>query len=232
MKIRVNFLAKQLALFFFLTISAFTFAQQTELLPQAFHDSIQGKEIQLLDVRSAGEYSQRHIAGSLQADWNNTDQFRERVASLDKEKTLYVYCLAGSRGAAAQKWLLDKGFKSVINLRGGINAWAMEDLPMEGKKDVLQISLDEFTTSIPKDKTVLVDIGAEWCPPCRKMIPVLNELETEGYTIIKIDGGAQTSLAKELKAEEFPTFIVYKNGVETGRLTGVCGKDDLKRIMD
>lgn len=228
----MNYLTKQLTLFFFLTVSAFTFAQQKELLPQAFHDSIQEKEIQLLDVRSAGEYNQRHIAGSLQADWNNPEQFKERVASLDKEKIVYVYCLAGTRGAAAQKWLLDMGFKSVINLRGGINAWALEDLPMEGKKDVLQISLNEFMASIPKDKTVLVDIGAEWCPPCRKMIPTLNELEAEGYTIIKIDGGAQTQLAKELKAEEFPTFIVYKNGLETGRLTGSCGKDDLRKIMD
>lgn len=223
---------KQFTIIFFSTFFNLAFAQKPALSPKPFFDSIQRGGIQLLDVRTAGEYSQGHISGAFQADWNNISQFSERVASLDKNKPVYIYCLAGSRSAAAQKWLIKEGFKTVINLEGGINAWNLEDLPVEGTEKVAQISFTDFLNSIPKDKTVLVDIGAEWCPPCKKMAPVVDELSQEGYTLIKIDGGAQTELVKELKATAFPTFIVYKNGIEGKRFTGVCSKEDLKKLLD
>lgn len=198
---------------------------------KSFLDSIQDTKNQLLDVRTPEEYNQGHIAGAFQADWNNFEQFKERTASLDKHKPLYVYCLAGSRSAAAQKWLIKEGFETVINLRGGMNAWNLEDLPVEGKKEVKIISLSEFIASIPKDKTVLVDIGAEWCPPCKKMAPTIKEI-AEDYTVIYVDGGSQTQLAKELGAASFPTFIVFKNGSEAKRITGFCSKEDLKKLLD
>lgn len=228
----MKYFTKQFTLIFFSTIFSFAYSQKRELDPRAFSDSIQRAGIQLLDVRTSGEYEKGHLAGALQADWNNPDQFRERVASLDKQKPVYIYCLAGSRSAAAQKWMLEEGFKKVINLRGGINAWNLEDLPVESAVKVPQISLDDFLNSIPKDQTVLVDFGAEWCPPCKKMIPIVTELETEGYSILKIDAGSQTQLTKALNIEKLPTFIVYKNGVESTRKAGFCTKEELKKLLE
>ena len=225
----VNF-TKQLTLLVFLTFLIRPIAQKGELSAKSFLDSIQNKQNQLLDVRTQEEYDQGHIEGAFQADWNNFEQFEERTSSLDKHKPLYVYCLAGSRSAAAQKWLIKEGFETVINLRGGINAWNLDDLPVSGKKEVKAIPLSEFLASIPKDKTVLVDIGAEWCPPCKKMSPTITEIATE-YPVIYVDGGTQTQLAKELRADAFPTFIVYKNGTESGRITGVCSREDLKGLL-
>lgn len=198
---------------------------------KSFLDSIRNNQNQLLDVRTPEEYNQGHIAGALQADWNDFEQFKERTASLDKHRPLYVYCLAGSRSAAAQKWLIKEGFETVVNLRGGINAWNLEDLPVTGKKEVKAISLSEFLASIPKDKTVLVDVGAEWCPPCKKMSPIVAEISTD-YSVIYVDGGAQTQLAKELGVNTFPTFIAFKNGSEVKRIIGVCSKEDLKRLLE
>ncbi|MNU91154.1 Thioredoxin [compost metagenome] len=228
----MKYFTKQFTFLFFSTLFNIAFSQKPALSPKPFSDSIQREGIQLLDVRTAGEYSQGHISGAFQADWNNPDQFKERITSLDKEKPVYIYCLAGSRSAAAQKWLVKEGFKKVVNLEGGINAWNLEDLPVEGTEKVPQISLADFLRSIPKDQIVLVDIGAEWCPPCKKMTPIVDELSQDGYTIIKIDGGAQTELVKELKVGAFPTFIVYKNGMEGNRLTGVYSKEDLKKLLD
>lgn len=228
---RVNF-TKQIVLLFFLTCSGHFFAQKIDLVPKSFQDSIQTRQVQLLDVRTSNEYNQGHIAGALQADWNNFDQFKERVASLDKQKPLYIYCLAGSRSAAAQDWLTKEGFQTVINLRGGINSWKLEDLPLEGKKEVEQLSMNEFMASLPADKTVLVDIGAEWCPPCKKMNPILDELSAEGYSVIRVDGGSQTQLAKELGAAVFPTFISFRNGKEIKRSTGACSKEALKKLLE
>ena len=226
-----KYFTKQVALLFFLTLTIHPFAQKKELTPKSFQDSIQNSGIQLLDVRSSGEFNQGHIAHAFQADWNNPEQFKERIASLDKHKPLYVYCLAGSRSAAAQKWLIQQGFETVYNLQGGINSWNLEDLPVEGKKEVKQMSLDEFRASIPANKTVLVDIGAEWCPPCKKMSPVVAELSKE-YPVIYVDGGSQTQLVKELNADSFPTFIVYRNGAEVKRIKGVCTKEDLKKMLE
>lgn len=225
------FFTKLITLLFLLTFSIHAFSQKGELAAKSFLDSIQDKKNQLLDVRTPEEYNQGHIAGAFQADWNNFEQFKERTASLDKHKPLYVYCLAGARSAAAQKWLIKEGFETVINLRGGMNAWNLEDLPVEGKKEVKMVSLSEFMASIPKDKTVLVDIGAEWCPPCKKMAPLVEELAKE-YVVIYVDGGSQTQLVKELNIGSFPTFISFQDGKEFKRITGVCSKEDLKKLLD
>ncbi len=227
----IKFFTAHTVLLLFLTFSGYTFSQGGELTAKSFYDSIQKNKPQLLDVRTANEYNQGHIAGSFQADWNNFEQFKERVASLDKHQPLYIYCLAGGRSAAAQKWLMKEGFERVFNLQGGMNAWNLEDLPVEGKKEVKQMSLSEFMASIPTDRTVLVDIGAEWCPPCKKMSPIVTELSKE-YTVIYVDGGSQTQLAKELGATAFPTFIAFKDGKEYQRITGACSKEELKKILD
>jgi thiol-disulfide isomerase/thioredoxin len=96
---------------------------------------------------------------------------------------------------------------------------------------VPQISMKQFLASIPADKTVLVDFGAEWCPPCKKMEPIVGQLEAEGTTVIKVDGGAQKDLCKEMQIGAFPTFIVYKNGVETFRKTGLMTEEALKEAL-
>ncbi|MDF3028739.1 MAG: Thioredoxin protein [Fluviicola sp.] len=225
-------LTKQLTLLFFLTFTSYFFAQKIDLAPKLFYDSIHTKQAQLLDVRTSNEYAQGHISGAFQADWNNFAQFKERVASLDKHSPLYIYCLAGSRSAAAQEWLIKEGFETVINLRGGINSWNLEDLPLEGKKETEQLSMEDFLASLPPNKTVLVDFGAEWCPPCKKMNPIIDELNMEGAEIIRVDGGSQTQLVKELHVESFPTFISFKNGKEITRITGVCSKETLQKLLD
>ena len=223
---------KTVVLAFILLISGAlnsTFAQVLD--PKAFELAIQTPGIQLLDVRTAGEYESGHIKGALQADWTNKTQFQERVAALDKTKPVYVYCLSGGRSGAAQQWMLSNGFTTVTNMQGGMNAWNQAGLPVEGASKVPQISKKDFMKSIPTDKTVLIDFGAEWCPPCKKMAPIVDELEKEGNTVIKIDGGTQKELCKDMQISAFPTFIVSKNGVEIWRKTGIVSKEELQQAL-
>jgi thioredoxin-like negative regulator of GroEL len=63
------------------------------------------------------------------------------------------------------------------------------------------------------------------------MKPIIDSLENEMYNIIKVDGGTQTQLCKELNITAFPTFIVYKNGKEVERKQGVFTKNELKFIL-
>ena len=82
----------------------------------------------LLDVRKADEYAAGHLDGALNMDWLNTQRFKEQAATLDTNKTLYLYCRSGRRSAAAAKYLTDLGFKT-IDLQGGILAWQQAGFP-------------------------------------------------------------------------------------------------------
>jgi thioredoxin-like negative regulator of GroEL len=84
-----------------------------------------------------------------------------------------------------------------------------------------------FNNSIKSAQFVLVDFGAEWCPPCKKMEPVLKDFMNENsskLTLVKMDGGIETALMKSLNVEALPTFILYKNGVEVKRKQGLVSK--------
>jgi len=86
------------------------------------------------------------------------------------------------------------------------------------------MNLQEYLAQIPNDKTVLVDFNAVWCPPCKKMTPLLDSLvKTNGnqFVLVKVDGGEQTDICRELKVDGFPTFIIYKLGKEVWRKQGI-----------
>lgn len=208
-------------------------AGEINLQPDEFEKAIQQNNIQLLDVRTAGEYQLGHLASALQANWNNEKEFRERVAALDKQKPVYVYCLSGPRSTAATLWLNENGFKA-YNLAGGMNAWKRMGKAVEQQAAVKPVSLDEFNDQLPANGLALVEIGAIWCPPCKKMTPVIDSLSNHAqgkYTVIRIDGGAQTSLATQLNADSFPTFIVYKNRKEIWRGQGILPAETLLKHL-
>ena len=204
--------------------------EKISLAPKDFEKAINGPGIQILDVRTLAEYQSGHLKNSLLADWTNQSEFKERVAHLDKAKPVYTYCLSGARSRQAADWLQKNGFTSVINLDGGIAAWKKTDMPVEGQREIKQITLDQYLSGIPADKTVLVDFGAIWCPPCKKMEPVLDSLvKVTGlnFTLLKIDGGEQAQLVKQLNIDAFPTFIIYKQGKEVWRKQGVIDSKGL-----
>ena len=210
-----------------------SYAQQVNLSVPQFEKAIAQSNVQVLDVRTADEYKAGHIKNVLLADWNNETEFQERVKSLDKRKPVYTYCLSGGRSGEATKWLVKNGF-TAYNLAGGINAWRNADKPIQQDVVVEQITLQKYFADIPKAKTVLIDFSAEWCPPCKKMAPVLDSLvATNGTKFIlqKIDGGQQTSLCKQLKVTGFPSFIIYKNGKEVWRKRGLISAKELMQHL-
>jgi rhodanese-related sulfurtransferase len=189
-----------------------------------FDKGIAAGNIQLLDVRTAGEYKTGHLKNALLADWNNESQFKDRTQHLDKKKPVYVYCLSGARSSAAAEWLQQQGY-TAVSLKGGINAWKQANKPVEGASNIPQMTLEEYQASIPLTETVLVDFGADWCPPCKKMEPVLEQLKTEKkdqFKFIRIDGGVHTNVMKAMNVDALPVFIIYKNGKEIWRKQGMA----------
>lgn len=200
-----------------------------DLQPDEFETAIKAEGVQVLDVRTASEFKSGHLKNALQADWTNKEEFNERIGHVDKNKPVYIYCLVGGRSAAAATWMREHGFTKVVNLTGGINAWKTASKPVEGSSNEKQLSMNEYLSSIPKDKTVLVDFGASWCPPCVKMVPVIDALQKkEGldFVFTKIDAGIHTNLMKDLGIKPIPVFIIYKNGKETWRKEGITTLDE------
>ena len=213
-----------------LYISSHLFAQKTELPVSDFKTGIMVPGVQVLDVRTQSEYNRGHLQNALLADWTDPASFAERIKSLEKDKPVYAYCFSGARSGAAATWLRKQGFKEVYNMQGGILAWTNAQYPVESVGQVPMLTMEEYLASIPSDKTVLVDFGAVWCPPCRKMEPIIDEItreETAGIKVMKIDAGTQEKLVSTLKVIELPTFIIYKNGKETWRQTGIVTKEGL-----
>ena len=198
--------------------------------PEDFEKGLKSENSQLLDVRKATEFKSGHLKNALQADWTNKEQFFERIKYVDKDRPVYIYCLVGGRSSAAAAWMRENGFKMVVELNGGIIAWKNAGKPVEGSSNEKQMTLDEYQLSIPTDKSVLVDFGAEWCPPCVKMEPVLNALRQDAslkFEFINIDAGIHTDLMKAMDIDAIPVFIVYKNGKETWRKQGLVSQEEL-----
>jgi rhodanese-related sulfurtransferase len=81
-------------------------------------------DLVVLDVRTPGEVSEGIINGATMfLDYNSSD-FEQQLDALDKSKTYLVYCRSGNRSGKACHTMLDKGFKQVYNLEGGISAWS------------------------------------------------------------------------------------------------------------
>jgi thioredoxin len=218
-------------LLFSAIIISCTAQTKTSLTADEFEKEITSKEnIQILDVRTPGEYFSGHIKNALQADWNDKKEFDRRITFVDKNKPVYVYCLAGGRSAAAADKMRKLGYTNVYELQGGTNAWRAVNKPLEGNSNEKQMSIEEFNSNIAGSKTVLVDFGAEWCPPCKMMEPVLKSLTENNkgkFTLVKVDGGRDQDILKQYKVTALPVFIVFKDGKQVWRKDGVATEKEI-----
>ncbi len=71
----------------------------------------------------------------------------------------------------------------------------------------------------------LVEFYANWCGFCKKQIPILEELTNIVVGIVDIDKNQE--LVKEYKIGSYPTFLLFKNGEEVARFSGLHSKYDL-----
>jgi rhodanese-related sulfurtransferase len=105
--------------------------QSTELAqPKEFLEKTQTDEGQVIDVRTPGEYKSGHIKGAKNLHIYDKD-FEKQLNTLDKNVPVYVYCKAGGRSAEAVEIMEQKGFKKIIELDGGMDAWNEAGLPVE-----------------------------------------------------------------------------------------------------
>ncbi len=198
-----------------------------------FQEVIKKPGTQILDVRTVEEFKSGHIANALQANIMDAAEFEDRVQHLNKNTVIYVYCQSGGRSASAQNMLMQRGFK-VVNLEGGISNWKMNQLPLEGSENKVQMRVEDYDKVIADNKMVLVDIGATWCPPCRKMQPIIDQIKKEKGSdlyFLAVDGGTDMEIMKHVFFQSLPTFIIYKNGKEVWRKQGIVAAEEFQKVF-
>ena len=91
-----------------------------------------------------------------------------------------------------------------------------------------------FADIINSDKPVLVDFFAPWCGPCQMLAPILKEVKDnlgDKVTIIKIDVDKNQELASQYSVRGGPTMMLFQNGHQLWRQSGVLSKDEIIRVI-
>ena len=88
-----------------------------------FEELISEEGMQILDVRTPGEWAEGYVEGATRINVHD-DDFAEQVKnSLDPSKSVTVYCKAGGRSAKASSILQENGFEKIYNYTGGMSEW-------------------------------------------------------------------------------------------------------------
>ncbi|MDB6112128.1 MAG: rhodanese-like protein [Pedosphaera sp.] len=91
---------------------------------------IASKKVVILDVRTPAEFADGHLAGATNLDFRDPE-FQAKLAKLDKSQPYLVHCAIGGRSAKASKVMTKLDFKSVYDLKGGLEAWKKAEKPVE-----------------------------------------------------------------------------------------------------
>lgn len=95
-----------------------------------FEAKIKEKDAYLIDVRTPSEIAQGYIEGANMLNISN-NEFERKYKNIPKNKIIYVYCKSGYRSNKAAKFLKEKGYATIYNLDGGLDAWIKSGKPVK-----------------------------------------------------------------------------------------------------
>jgi thioredoxin len=186
----------------------------------------------ILDVRTPEEIAQGYIEHASMIDYYDED-FAQKINLIDKSKEIYVYCKSGGRSSSAAKVLKENGFTRIYQLDNGIMGWEDMGYPLvksdSSTDDHIQtLTVAELDGILKTDKPVLIDFHTIWCAPCKKMAPVIDDIEQkykDKAIVMRVDADKSKDVAKAYKIKGVPVFILYKNGHEIWKHTGMIEEE-------
>ena len=99
----------------------------------------------------------------------------------------------------------------------------------------LQITDTNYGQVVDTDKLVVIDFWAEWCGPCQKLSPFINELATEyeGKVVIgKCDVEENTVITSKFSVRNIPTLLFIKNKEVVDKLVGAVPTDRIREKIE
>ena len=113
-------------------------------------------------------------------------------------------------------------------------------MPKSNAKDIYIVSYEEFSERVidaSQQRPVLVDLWAEWCPPCLAIAPILEKIVRGSagdiaLAKLEVDVGENMKIAGQYKVRGFPTIILFQNGEERGRFSGTRSKSFVEDFIE
>ena len=96
---------------------------------------------------------------------------------------------------------------------------------------LIHVTKENFESEVLKSEVpVLVDFFAQWCGPCKMLMPIVEEVAKD-FKVCKIDIDENQELALQYRVMSVPTLIVFKNGEVTAKNIGVISKDAILDML-
>lgn len=97
------------------------------------------------------------------------------------------------------------------------------------------ITDEQYRNQMKATGVSVVEFGAVWCPPCKHLLPILEDLADDfgsSVTFAKIDIDESPEVAEELAIMSMPTVIIYRDGQPVDKLVGLRPKETYRNIIN
>jgi thioredoxin 1 len=102
--------------------------------------------------------------------------------------------------------------------------------------DIINATDNNFNEVIKSSKYVLVDFWAEWCGPCRNVLPMVEEIaknnDNDDLSVVKVNIDDNPLTPSEYKVRTIPTLIIFKDGEVAQTKIGASSVADLQKFID
>lgn len=100
--------------------------------------------------------------------------------------------------------------------------------------NALKLNKNNFDSAIQSEKPVLLDFYADWCGPCRMILPIVEEIagERDDIVVAKINVDDEPELAERFGVFSIPTLVVMKNGEVVNKSSGARPKDQILALLN
>ncbi len=203
-----------------------------------FKELMAASDAIILDVRTPQEYTRGNIKGSTLINIADPE-FVTKISLLQKNKTILIYCLSGSRSPVAANYMAKIGFQKIYNLQRGLMEWNQQGYAIEQSSQVVASTSTAFTEQsfsklLQANKLVLVDFHAVWCAPCKAMNPVIDKVSADfkgKAKVEKVDVENNKLITAAYQVQTVPGFVLFKEGKKVWSHTGIISYDDLSVVI-